>query len=108
MNPIQIPTNPKPGEIWFYLDLAWIEKSKIPGLFALLDTLDLQPKWAYRQFPGGIEVCLLLYQGFLEGISEPPRQLLQQEQTILANALEDPNAIHFLCGLNRKQPAIAS
>lgn len=108
MNPIQIPSNPKPGEIWFYLDLSLIDSAKVPDLFALLDTLGLQPKWAYRQLPGALEVCVLLHQGFQEGMTEPPHQLYEQEQNILANALDDPNAMHFLCGLNRKQPAIAA
>lgn len=104
----QIPFIPKPGDIWFYIDLTMVDHSKIPGLFALLETLGLPPRLAYRARPDDLEICLLLHHGFLDGMTEPPQHLYGVEQRILANALDDPGAMHFMCGLNRSKPAIAA
>jgi hypothetical protein len=108
MQPIQIPLKPKPGEIWFFIDLNLVSSHQLGGLFALLTTLGFTPQMAYRQVGADLEICVLLYHGTLPGMTEPPHQLYEQEQYTLANVLEDPNAMHFCCGLVRKPTAIAA
>lgn len=108
MNPIQIPMAPKPGEIWFYIDLNLVPTPQLPELFVLLEALGLTPKLAYRQLKQDLELCALLYQGTSPGMVSPPHELYAREQELLANLLEDPNAMHFLCGVNRKPTAIAA
>lgn len=108
MNPIEIPSIPKQGDIWFYINLNLVQPHLVPGLFVLLVTLGFQPQLAYRRVRDEIEICLFLYHGFIEGLVEPPHQLYAREQQILAEVLEDPSAMHFLCGLNRKLQAISA
>lgn len=103
--PIQIPLIPNAGEVWFFLDLNLV--TNIPETFVLVRALGFTPVLAYRYDMGHLEICLLLYFGVVPGMSEPPRELFQREQEILANNI-NTDAIHFVCGLTRQGKAIAA
>lgn len=103
--PVQIPLAPKPGEVWFFINLGLIDD--VSGLYALVKALGFTPRLAYRWDMADLEICLLLYHGIIPGMAEPPRELYQREQEILADAI-NTDAMHFCCGLTRQVRSIAA
>lgn len=101
-NPVQIPLAPKRGEIWFFIDLALIDD--VPGLYALVQALGFSPRLAYRWDMENLQICLLLYHGSIPGMTQPPGELYEREQEILANTI-NTDAMHFCCGLHRQAVA---
>lgn len=95
---VEIPLNPKAGEIWFWLDLSLIED--VPETYALVKALGLIPRLAFRRIREEIEICLLLYHGNMPGMVAPPDDLFEREQRILSDAI-NPESMHFTCGLAR-------
>lgn len=104
-NTVEIPLAPKPGEIWFFIDLALIDD--VPGLYALVKALGFTPRLAYRWDMENLQICLLLYHGSIPGLTEAPNELYKREQEILANAI-NTDAMHFCSGLHRKPQTIAA
>ncbi len=99
---IQIPLRPQRGEIWFSINLGLIED--VPSLYGLLAELEFKPQLAYKETREGTEVHLLLDHLQNMQLEEPPDELYEREQQVLANAI-DPDAIHFTCGLTRQMAA---
>ncbi len=99
---IQIPLRPQRGEIWFSINLGLIED--VPGLYSLLAELGFTPQLAYKETREGIEVHLLLDHLQNLRMEEPPNELYEREQQVLADAI-NPDAIHFTCGLTRQMAA---
>jgi len=98
MTTTEIPLRVQPGEIWFWLDLSLVDD--VPEVYALVKALGFTPRLAFRRIREQVEICLLLYQGTLPGMTTPPDELFEREQQILSNAI-DPDAMHFVCGLSQ-------
>lgn len=102
---IELPLRLQPGEIQFYIELGLIDD--VPGLYALLKTMNIVPQLAYQRTQQGVEILLLLAHDHREVLESAPDEYYWQEQQILSNAI-NTEAMHCRFRRTTERTAIAA
>lgn len=105
-NVLELPNRLERGEVRFSINLALIDD--VPALYELVGSLGFtQPQIVLMHCAKTSEVHLLLHRQVYSQLDEPPHDLYEHEQQVLANAI-NTDAMHFRCGLTKQVRPIAA
>jgi hypothetical protein len=102
----ELPTIPKPGEVFLAVNLTAVENMTVAETLQLLESMGYSPQLRYRQSPdGSVSLYALLKQERVDVEKLVNSDYLGEELDALAEVIQPPDAITSPRGLRSvRQP----